>query len=406
MSKSLSSRRRVARSSKPGEKGFVLVACAVCAVVLFGMVGLAIDLGRMYITKNEAQSFADSAALYAAQQLDGTSAGITRADAIVATNTNAWNFGTSAFTGTIIEYSADGSTNWQTSGSVGAAANIRYVRVTPVVNNVALFFLPVTGTGKTATVKAQAVGGQVLLGSACPAGSGAGCSSGSPVLFPYSPIANVDATSSAGLPTTGDPFGFTPGAQYDLKWPANAQVGTLGDNKVPCGGDDTAAMVNRESGASSHLGEIVLNSASGIANSIQTTDDAVGSSISIGQSVNPTTGDKNSEVKAFNDRAAQDTDNTSMTYGAYAGNGRRLITVVVNNGFDNSAGVAYPSNQQSIGLGYAQFLLLPTGSYSQGGGSNNPWCAIYVGPSPSVGTAKSGGAGANGAGVSVVRLTN
>jgi uncharacterized membrane protein len=39
----------------------------VCAVVLFGMAGLAIDLGRMYITKNEAQSYADSAALYAAQ---------------------------------------------------------------------------------------------------------------------------------------------------------------------------------------------------------------------------------------------------------------------------------------------------------------------------------------------------
>src|SRR5579862_4225463 len=118
------------------ERGFTMLVTAICALLLFGMVGLAIDLGRMYITKNEAQSFADSAALYAAQQLDGTSAGLTRADAIVATNPNAWNFGTTAFTGTVIEYSADGLTNWQTSGSVGATANIRYVRVTPVVNNV------------------------------------------------------------------------------------------------------------------------------------------------------------------------------------------------------------------------------------------------------------------------------
>jgi len=374
------------------------------------------DLGRMYITKNEAQSFADSAALYAAQLLDGTPTGLTNADNAVATNPNKWNFGTSAFSGTITEYSADGATNWQTSDKVTAAQalNIRYVRVTPVVSNVALFFLPVTGTSTTATVKAQAVGGQVLLGcttctsstsSSTPPG-GAGSSSGPPVLFPYSPIANVNATSSSGLPTSGDPFGFTPGTQYDLKWPTSATVGTLGNNKVPCAGDNNAAMVNRESGASSHLGEIVLNSASAISNDILTLDDAVGVSVSIDQSVNPTTGDKNKEVKALNDRAAQDTDNSSLTYANYSGNGRRLITVIVNNGFADSTGAAYSSDKQAIGLGYAQFLLLPTGSYTQSGGANNPWCAIYVGPSPSVDTPKTGGGGANGRGVGVVRLTH
>jgi len=410
MNRSVSTRRRVERRSNSGEKGFVLIACAVCAVVLFGMAGLAIDLGRMYITKNEAQTFADSAAIYAAQQLDGTTAGLANADNAVATNPNAWNFGTTAFTGTITEYSADGVTNWQTSSKVSAAqaVNIAYVRVTPVVNNVALFFLPVTGTGTTATVKAQAIGGQVLLGAA-PSMSCMGCSSGAPVLFPYSPIANVDATSSSQLQpvSMGDPFGFTPGTQYDLKWPASASVGTPGNNKVPCAGDNNTQMVNRESGASSRLGEIVLNSASAISNDIMTLDDAVGVSVSIDQSVNPTTGDKNKEVKALNDRAAQDMDSTSPSYESYNGNGRRLITVIVNNGYANSAGVPYPPNQQAIGLGYAQFLLLPAGSYTQNGGSNNPWCAIYVGPSPSNATPRSGGGGANrGRGVGVVRLTN
>jgi Flp pilus assembly protein TadG len=397
----------------------------LCAVVLFGMAGLAIDLGRMYITKNEAQSFADSAALYAAQQLDGTPAGITAADNAVKNNPNAWNFGTTAFTGTITEYSADGSTNWQTADKVtaAAAANMRYVRVTPVVNNAALFFLPVTGTGTTATVKAQAIGGQVLLGcttcasvggaiggATSAAAGGAGASNGAPVLFPYSPIANVDATTNSKLPATGDPFGFTPGVQHDLKWPANASVGTLGNNKVPCAGDNNATMVNRESGASSHLGEIVLNSASALSADITMQDDAVGVSISIDQNVNPTTGE-NSIVKALNDRAAQDTDNTSTTYTDYLnkttnhGNGRRLINVIVNNGYANSAGAAYPSNQQAIGLGYAQFLLLPTGSYTQSGGSNNPWCAVYVGPAPTTDT-PDGGVGNRGRGVGVVRLTN
>jgi hypothetical protein len=187
---------------------------------------------------------------------------------------------------------------------------------------------------------------------------------------------------------------------------ASAKVGALGANKVPAAGDDNQAMVNRESGAGSRLGEIVLNSASAISNDIMTLDDAVGVSISIDQSVNPTTGDKNKEVKALNDRAAQDTDNTSMTYATYSGNGRRLITVIVNNGYANSAGVPYPSNQQAIGLGYAQFLLLPTGSYTQNGGSNNPWAAVYVGPSPTTDTPQSGSAGNRGKGVGVVRLTN
>ena len=417
---------RVVRRSPTSEKGFVLVACMVCAVVLFGMAGLAMDIGRLYITKNEAQSFADSAALYASQQLDGTLAGITAANNAVATNPNQWNFGTSAFTGTITEYSPDGVTNWQTSDKITAAQalNIRYVRVTPVVNNVALFFMPVTGTGTTATVKAQAIGGQVLLGcTSCASGGssptggsappgGAGSSNGPPVLFPYSPIANVDATNSSQLPSTGDPFGYSPNQQYDLKWPGSPTVGKTGNNKVPCAGDDNTQMVNRANGAGSQLGEIVLNSASAISNDIMTLDDAVGVSVSINQSVNPTTGDKNKEVKALNDRAAQDTDNTSLTYTDYLnnstnhGNGRRLITVIVNSGYSNSSGTPYPSNQQAIGLGYAQFLLLPTGSYTQNGGENNPWCAVYVGPAPTTDTPDGGGVGSKGRGVGVVRLTN
>jgi Flp pilus assembly protein TadG len=417
--------RRVERNS---ERGFVLVACMVCAVVLFGMAGLAVDLGRMYITKNEAQSFADSAALYAAQQLDGTSTGIANADNAVATNPNGWNFGTTAFSGTITEYSPDGSTNWQTSDKVTAtqAANVRYVRVTPVVNNVALFFLPVTGTGTTATVKAQAIGGQVLLGcvscggaggagaggsATSAANGGAGASNGAPILFPYSPIANVDATNSSQLPATGDPFGFTRDVQYDLKWPGSPSIGKLGNNKVPCDGDNNPKMLNRDTGANSNLGEIVLNSASSISNDIITLDDAVGVSISINQSVNPTTGVKDKEVKALNDRAAQDTDNTSVTYTDYLnnttahGNGRRLITVIVNSGYSDSKGKLYPSNQQAIGLGYAQFLLLPNGDYNQQYGDNNPWCAVYVGPAPTTDT-PDGGVGSRGRGVGVVRLTN
>src|SRR5881397_39406 len=111
---------------------FTLLASAVCGLMVFGMAGLAVDVGRMYITKNEAQSFADSAALFAALQLDGSTSGLTNADAAVASCPNKWNFATTAFTGTTIEYSADGSTGWATSSDVPSASkkNMRYVRVT------------------------------------------------------------------------------------------------------------------------------------------------------------------------------------------------------------------------------------------------------------------------------------
>src|SRR5260370_15382273 len=59
-----------------GERGFYLVTLTLALGFLLGAVGLAIDIGRMYIVKSEVQSFVDSAALYGAAQLDGASNGL------------------------------------------------------------------------------------------------------------------------------------------------------------------------------------------------------------------------------------------------------------------------------------------------------------------------------------------
>ena len=317
-----------------GERGFTLLTTGICAFLIFGMAGLAVDVGRMYITKNEAQSYADSAALYAVQQLNGTSVGITAADTAVSNNPQKWGFSTNSFTGTTTEYSTDGSTGWATSGSVSTAnvPDIRYVRVTANVTTLPLYLIPVIGVGNTATVRAQSVAGQTLEGTtaANPLYNGE--------VFPYSPIVNEDATNSSQLPTTGDPFGYTVGQQYDLKWPGSASVGTVGNNKVPCAGDDNQAAVNRESPAGSAWGEVVYNSAASIYNAI--VDNTGSGNLYVNQTVQPTTGDKGKEVTALDDRVAQDTDTTSTTLATYNGNGRRYVTVMVNSGFANAAGVA------------------------------------------------------------------
>jgi uncharacterized membrane protein len=59
--------------------GFILVTTGLSIVALIGMMGVAVDLGRMYIAKSEVQTFADLTAIAATRQLDGSDSGVTRA---------------------------------------------------------------------------------------------------------------------------------------------------------------------------------------------------------------------------------------------------------------------------------------------------------------------------------------
>ena len=63
-----------------GERGFSLALLGVCMFVMLGILGLAFDMGRMFITRNELQTFCDASALGAVHQLDGTQAGVQSAN--------------------------------------------------------------------------------------------------------------------------------------------------------------------------------------------------------------------------------------------------------------------------------------------------------------------------------------
>ena len=66
-------------------------------------VGLAVDVGRLYVIRNELQSYTDAAALSAALKLNGTSSGLTAANAALTAMSNKWNFATAAVaTGTLV----------------------------------------------------------------------------------------------------------------------------------------------------------------------------------------------------------------------------------------------------------------------------------------------------------------
>ena len=127
---------------------------SVCMFLLLAVIGMAFDLGRVYIARNEAQIFADAASMAAAKQLDGTAAGLDRARAVVTALPNRWNLGTEDFSGVVIEFSADGK-QWDAEPKDLRA--LHFARVTAPENHLTIMFLRAVGGPESFTVPARAV---------------------------------------------------------------------------------------------------------------------------------------------------------------------------------------------------------------------------------------------------------
>src|ERR1700692_2618959 len=65
-----------ASGRRKNQRGFSLLLIAASGSVMLGMLGLAFDLGRMFIVKNELQTFVDASAIAACRLMDGSQAGI------------------------------------------------------------------------------------------------------------------------------------------------------------------------------------------------------------------------------------------------------------------------------------------------------------------------------------------
>ena len=406
------------RLKRGKKRGFVLLATAASVIVLVGMLGLAVDLGRVYIVKSESQAFADMASLAAARELDGSSTGTTSATdqvtnlggggSVSSALTDRWNFGTQSFgtangTGSIttVEFAKcekpDGTlttcsaqvcnaTGWtKTPGTPYTDYGCVRVTAKPAVN---LAFMPYLGTGYTQTVTGQAIG--AVVPETFPAGG----------YLPYTPFAHQLNCTSLGPPavptgcdTTGN-FGYSVGQEYAFRWPGN-----LNSKGKACAGD----QVNwpnynfSDQVAGSDRGYFEFTSAATIADAIL--GEVQTMALAVGDSLNMTGGNKQAEAAALNLRTSYDTNLTNYANSATPpgpaaayptdtppGNGMREVIMPVNSGA--------PSY---IVQGFASFLLYT--NYAVGSG-DKPWCAIYMG-------SKTGG-GSDGvfnvAGAFVVRL--
>ena len=56
-------------NSQRRSRGFVIIFAALTIILVIGVMGLVMDLARMYVARNELQAFADAATFGATMQL-------------------------------------------------------------------------------------------------------------------------------------------------------------------------------------------------------------------------------------------------------------------------------------------------------------------------------------------------
>jgi Flp pilus assembly protein TadG len=327
-------------SARSGRRGYILVATTISLVFLLGVAGLAVDVGRMYITKNEAQAYVDSASLSAAMQLDGTSDGITRAANAPSSDTGKWRFDTTTFANVVTTFGIT-STGPFTATPPNPPTNYNYVQVVATVNLPMYLIRPLTGP--TATVAAAAVASRVGI-TTLPSG-----------IFPFSPY-----TRKASPDNALDPFGYKIGKDYTIRWGAPG-------NNTNCGTDSTKPNLSENGKIRGYC--CVSQSAASLRESIV---GALTDSITIGQNVPMDNGAKQTELTAIALRVEIDSDTSSATYADYVengrGNGARVVVMPVNGGDPNY-----------IALGFAGFFLLNDSYYLGLTGGNDSACAEYIG---------------------------
>jgi Flp pilus assembly protein TadG len=376
------------------ERGFTLVMVTFCAFALFGILGLAFDVGRMFITKNEAMGYADAAAVAAARELDGTLFGGQNARSAALQAWGRWNFSNASFASPVVEFSTSKDGPW--SATPASWSNVGFARVTASVTNIALYFLPVAGTAVNGQAASLAVAGQI---PAIPK-----------AIFPYSPIVHVDnAFTHADVSAIDPNYGFVVGGKYTLRWGNDPE-------KQYCPDDAGYQQKEDAAGNSAWRGYITNHAASVIYDEI--TSDLMDRTVQpvIDQVVFQGNGAKGSESNGMSDRILQDPDHFTTEYfgndsNSYLwrqqhsytpyGNNRRVVTVMVNTGFADKNGTPYTTSQQYIGVGYAQFFLYDL-NYDASG--NATYCGEYIGNNPCEGCKGGTARPGDGAAAYVIRL--
>jgi hypothetical protein len=425
----------------------VLVAFSLALLLILGALGLSFDIGRMYVTRSEGQSFVDSAAIAAALKLNGTSAGLQAARDAAAATVKGWQFGTRSFpfnssTDVTFAKAITDPEPWPANPS--PADGYACARVTTRVS-LPIFLLPVLVGATSSSIAASGVAKQLQVAAPGPGHYGPFSPFGAPRMLdptgegwnPYDPFNMIGAEVR---PLTA-PITYQHGRLYNILWPNNQQVAqhSTQDDTV-CPGDQYSSLVSIKttSASSDTLGTsnrgYLYNPSSLIAATIvagilpagypplSTGADLYTDFLSVSNGAK-----HNNIVGGLQDRSNTDSDSTSQWYQDYVsghhGNGQRIMLMPVNSGpcggttftpqgkgglpaYSGTNTCIFPvgdgtNNTVAFGsykvVGWGRFFLLPPADYSVSG--NKGACAEYIGP----GEVEGGGAG-NGTSLYVVKL--
>ncbi|WP_321781998.1 pilus assembly protein TadG-related protein [Burkholderia pyrrocinia] len=158
---------KVTRRGLHRQRGAVAIIVGLALAVMIGFVGLALDLGKLYVTRSELQNSADACALSAARDLTSAiSLSVAEANGIAAGHLNFVFFQKNSVqmsTNSNVMFSDSLSNPFLTKNSVTTPANIKYVKCVTSLSNIAHWFievlnvLPGTKLANAAEVSASAI---------------------------------------------------------------------------------------------------------------------------------------------------------------------------------------------------------------------------------------------------------
>ncbi|WP_175884964.1 TadE/TadG family type IV pilus assembly protein [Burkholderia sp. BCC0044] len=155
------------RRSLHRQRGAVAIIVGLSLAVMIGFVGLALDLGKLYVTRSEMQNSADACALSAARDLTSAiSLSVAEANGIAAGHLNFGFFQNKSvpmLTNANVTFSDSLSNPFLAKNAVATPANMKYVKCTATLSNIAHWFievlnvLPGTKLANAAEVSASAI---------------------------------------------------------------------------------------------------------------------------------------------------------------------------------------------------------------------------------------------------------
>ncbi len=159
------------------QEGVFILTVVMALLFLLGFMGIALDLGRLFVIRAELQTALDGCALAAARELDETSSALSRARAagLRAGNLNRVNFQSASWAGQPLLSEASISFRDQNNGDTSDATRARYARCAHQHASVGAWLLPALDAflGRTLTaglrqVSASAMATRASAQSACP----------------------------------------------------------------------------------------------------------------------------------------------------------------------------------------------------------------------------------------------